>query len=121
MVAKRAMNAHAVLSWLLLTVSTAGAAESVKLLPEQFTLTGSEARQSLVLEVFADTKATGQVTEGVTFTSSDPAVVKIESGVAIGVGNGKATITAASGERKATAEVTVADMDKPFEWSFRTS
>ena len=33
--------------------------------------------------------------------------------------NGKATITATAGDRTATAEVAVVDMDKPFEWSFR--
>jgi hypothetical protein len=56
---------------------------------------------------------------GVTFTSSDPAIVKVEEAVAVPVANGKATITAAAGDRRATAEVSVAAMDKPFAWSFR--
>ncbi len=105
--------------WLLLLASTAPAAESVKLVPEQFTLWGSEARQSLVFETFSDQNAIGQIADGVSLVSSDPAIVKIDEGAAIPVANGKATITATAGDRKAVAEVTVVEMDKPFQWSFR--
>ena len=91
----------------------------MKLLPGEFTLSGVEARQSLILETFTDQRATGQIAEGVSFTSSDPAIVKIEDGVAVPVADGQATITATAGERGAAAEVTVEDMEKPFEWSFR--
>ena len=90
-----------------------------QLLPDQFTLPAPAARQSLVLENVRGGNAVGQITEGLTFTSSDPHVVKIEDGAAIPVAGGKATLTAAAGDRKAKAEVTVTDMDKPFVWSFR--
>ncbi|MGD9723120.1 MAG: DUF1549 domain-containing protein [Pirellulales bacterium] len=116
--------------------SSAESAERLVLFPAEFTLTGPPARQSLLLESVnapaaaddqaADAKpsATGQITDGVTFTSSDPAIVKIEStkidgNVAIPVANGTATITATSGDRTAQARVTVAAMDQPFAWSFR--
>jgi hypothetical protein len=113
-------------SAIALAVSAARAEDALKLLPGEFTLAGREARQSLLLESFAgqsaagQEKATGQIAAAdVAYTSSDPAIVKIEQGVAIGVANGKATITAAAGDRRATAEVTVTAMDQPFAWSFR--
>jgi hypothetical protein len=97
---------------------------SLELVPKQFTLTGPAARQSLIVETFAGTNAVGQIAEGVTLASSDEKVVKIDDGAAMPVADGKATITATvgagtAGERKAAAEVTVVDMDKPFTWSFR--
>ncbi|MBI3839483.1 MAG: DUF1553 domain-containing protein [Planctomycetia bacterium] len=100
-------------------ISTAAAAERVKLIPEQFTLSGSAAGQALVFETFSDENAIGQIVDGVSLVSSDPAIVKIEEGAAIPVANGKATITAAAGDRKAVADITVVEMDKPFQWSFR--
>ena len=102
-----------------LWASLAHAEESTRLIPEQITLSGSAARQSLVFENFSGTNATGQITDGVSLVSSDPGIVKIEEGVAIPVANGKATITATAGDRHATSEVMVVDMEKPFQWSFR--
>ncbi len=100
-------------------LASASADEVTKLLPEQFALSGPEARQSLLLEAFSEAQAGGQLTDGVTYTSSDPAVVKIEDGVAVPVANGTAMITGTSGQRNATAEVAVLAMDQPFAWSFR--
>jgi hypothetical protein len=94
-------------------------AESLRLVPGEFTLSGPAARQALVLETFAGENATGQVTTDVSYAVSDPAVVKIEEGVALPLAKGKATITATAGSRQATAEVTVAAMDQAFAWSFR--
>lgn len=45
----------------------------------------------------------------VTWSSSDPAVATVDSGKVKAVAHGKATITAKSGEREATCEVTVAE------------
>ena len=91
---------------LMLLASTARAEESIQLIPGQFTLAGAAARQSLILESFSGPNAVGQITAGAAFTSSDPKIVKIEEGVAIPVANGKASLTAAAGDRTATAEVT---------------
>lgn len=102
-------------------LSSAPAAEdSLRLLPGDFTLTGPKARQSLIVETYRGEQATGDATEGAVVTSSDPAVVKIENNnIAIPVADGTATITATAGERSASVEVTVADVAKPFTWSFR--
>jgi hypothetical protein len=110
--------------WLVACVGAAladvsNAQDTVRLLPQQVALAGPAARQSLILEAFAGENATGHIAEGVSFVSSDPAVITIEEGRAVPVANGKATITATAGERKATSEVTVTDMDKPVAWSFR--
>lgn len=111
----------ALVMWSLSLVACAAAVadETVQLLPSHFTLSGPAARQSLLFESFSGANATGHLGEGAQLVSSDPGVVKIEGNVALPVANGKATITATSGTHTASAEATVADMDKPLAWSFR--
>lgn len=59
------------------------------------------------------TPVAAEVFHGVTWTSSDPTVVKVENGKLIAVKPGTATVTASNGtgekEKKATCEVTVPD------------
>ncbi|MEQ2005230.1 MAG: DUF1549 domain-containing protein [Limisphaerales bacterium] len=94
-------------------------AESLTLLPAKFTLDGPAAEQRLVLELADGKTLLGQVTNNVTFTSSNPKVVRIEDGIAVAVGNGSATVTGKSGRSSAKAEVRVVNMEKPFAWNFR--
>jgi hypothetical protein len=89
------------------------------LLPTEFTLLGPASRQTLLLESRHDGLFTGALREGVTYTSSDPKIVRIAGAVAIPVGDGTATITASSPEGSATAKVVVGDLSKPFAHSFR--
>src|SRR5689334_2122994 len=110
-----------ILTLLLAPALTARAADSLAILPGDFTLTGPAARQTLLLETLHDGTAAGELTDGISFTSSDPHVVRIENGAALPVGNGQATITAAAGDRQATIKVTVKDADKPFTPSFRNN
>ncbi|MEX2188943.1 MAG: DUF1549 domain-containing protein [Pirellulales bacterium] len=102
--------------------STADAADAIELLPKAFQLVGREARQLLVIEATEQGQAMGQIAEGVTFASSDERVVKIDGTVAMPVGDGTATIVATvespAGKQTAAAQVTVSDMDRPWEWSF---
>ncbi|MSU28203.1 MAG: DUF1553 domain-containing protein [Pedosphaera sp.] len=107
-----------IIGLLAITVSTARA-ESLTLLPAKFTLDGPAAEQRLVLELAEGKTLLGQITNNVTFTSSNPKVVRIEDGLAIAVGNGTATVTGKSARSSAKAEVRVVNMEKPFEWSFR--
>lgn len=122
---------------LLTSASPVVAAEAtdaqIVLLPRSFTLTGSRAMQSLVVEQArtleqGDEKAgdgnapqqfVGQVRDGVEFASSDENVVRIENGVALPVGDGTATITATVDKQQAAAVVTVEKAAEPFTWSFR--
>jgi hypothetical protein len=91
-------------------------AETVVILPQKITLRGQAAHQRLVAEKVQGKQFSGEITNTI-FVSSNPSVVKIENGIAIPVGNGRATISAKNA--KATTEVTVEAMDQPFEWSFR--
>jgi hypothetical protein len=92
--------------------------DSIAILPGDFTLTGPVARQTLLVEKLHDRRAAGEA-EDVALTSSDPNVVKIHGKTAVPVSNGKATLNATSGDRMATASVTVTAFDKPFVPSFR--
>ncbi len=94
-------------------------AESLKILPEQITLTGPEASHRF-LALKMDGEFAGK-SRPVAFTTSDPAVVSIgPDGVAVASGNGDATITAlASGGESATADVTVRGFTRAHAWSFR--
>jgi hypothetical protein len=102
-----------------LNCPSALAAESFVILPQQFTLSGAEARQRLVLERMENDHFVGQGSGDVTFVSSNPAIVAIEDGVAIAKANGTATLSVEHAGQKAQADVTVVDMQRPFEWSFR--
>jgi hypothetical protein len=97
----------------------AEADDTLVIFPNSFHLAGPAARQQLLLERVQSQHALGQVAAA-SFTSSDPAVVKIEDGIAIPLNNGTATITAAVGAEVARAEVMVEKMDKPFRRSFRS-
>jgi hypothetical protein len=104
---------------LWLTVPALRADDSLVLLPGEIKLSGTQAFQTLLVEELRDNQYVGQLTEGVTFESSNPQVVTIDDGIARPIGNGQATITCTAGARSATTSVTVNDMEKPFRWSFR--
>ncbi len=96
----------------------AGQRESLVIYPRGFTLTGSVARQILLVEKAQENRAVGTATSA-TLRSSNEKVVKIEGNTAIPVSNGKATITATDGAQSAEASVTVTGLDHPFLPSFR--
>jgi hypothetical protein len=93
--------------------------DGATLFPSDFTLHGPASRQTLLLESTRGGMSTGALKDGTVYTSSDPTVVRIEGSIAVPVGNGRATITATHGGRTSTAKVSVIEMDKPFDGSFR--
>ena len=99
--------------------ASATADDALVILPPQFTLTGSESRQTLLVEAVIDGHHAGQLTENVKLISSNQLVVRIENGVAVPVGDGKATITATVRDRQATTAVTVDQQQAPHRWNFR--
>ena len=99
-------------------IADAGAAE-LKLLPEQVTLDGMEARHGVLAVRMGDGFAGPG--EKVTLRSSDAGVVRVDAeGVLVPVKDGKVVITATAADGAvATAQVTVKGMAGAHEWSFR--
>jgi len=104
---------------LLLYAFDASAKDSLVLLPKEISLTGPEARQSLLVQKFNGTHFTSQITNAVQFTSSDSKVARVEGATVIPVGNGTATINAKVSGQTISTKVTVQKLDAPFAWSFR--
>ncbi|MEO8025494.1 MAG: hypothetical protein ABI823_03435, partial [Bryobacteraceae bacterium] len=104
------------LLWAALCSSLSAA--DLHVLPSSVVLTGPEARQQLLAE--ADTAGTNSDwTRTATWTSSNPAVAKVEGGLVVPVSDGEALITATQAGAKASAKVTVKGAKAPFVWSFR--
>lgn len=101
------------------TTLPAAEKESSTILPASIHLHGPRARQALLLERVASGQFVGQVTDGVTWESSDPKVVRISNSVAIPVADGTATIRARSRDRMSTITVQVANQKDAIPWSFR--
>lgn len=103
---------------LLANVSNAQPLPRLEVLPSKIELVGPEARQTLVTQWAIAAGFNGQATDA-TYTSSDEKIIIVKQGQVVPLANGTATITAKSGNYSATAEVTVKQMDVPFQWSFR--
>ncbi len=102
-----------------IAMASARAGEGAVLLPSSFVLDAPQARQRLILQESRNGEIAKQVVSGVGWSSSDPAVVEVKEGVVKPLRDGRATITARSGNRVATASVEVRGMDRPITWSFR--
>ncbi|MEZ6058802.1 MAG: DUF1553 domain-containing protein [Planctomycetaceae bacterium] len=102
------------------TAQRSAVADELRLLPEDFRLDGSEARQRLLLEFFDADVARGPATGDIVMFASNENVARIANGVVIPVGNGTTTLAAVRNkETVAAAKVTVSNMDQPFHWTFR--
>ena len=97
----------------------AARAEDIVVLPERFALSGSTARQPLLVETRRGDDFVAEVAGGIEWKSSDPKVVAVKDGVAVPVADGQAKLTAKVRSQIATAEVTVVGQSRPVEVSFR--
>lgn len=104
---------------LLTSFASVGIAADVDVFPPKINLAGPEARQTLLVQETNGTLIGKQIRDGVTYQSSDPAIVKIENGVVIPTGNGSATVTIAANAQTKTVPVVVEKFDEPHVWSFR--
>ena len=91
------------------------------LLPPSCELSTPESRQRLILQELENDLAGRQVTEKVTWSSSDPSIATAQGGLVAPVHDGQTTITAKVGDHTATAKVVVSGMSRPFAWSFRNN
>jgi hypothetical protein len=103
----------------LAMAAAALAADTIALLPGDFTLDGPAARQHVVVERQHDGQNVGAAVEGVTFVVSDPKVLKVEEGRTVPLANGRTTLTATVDGQSASIQITVANFDLPTAWSFR--
>ncbi|MCG8648778.1 MAG: DUF1553 domain-containing protein, partial [Pirellulales bacterium] len=107
---------------LLLTLLSASApAESIQILPRTFTLYGRQGRQQLSVVAIKDQHLSAALPwADVELTSTDPDVVAIKQGLAVAVGNGKASIIAKLADgSQAEAQVEVVMTEKRHRWNFR--
>ncbi|MBY0524096.1 MAG: DUF1553 domain-containing protein [Gemmataceae bacterium] len=94
-------------------------AAELKVLPPDVVLTGPHATQRLIVVDEEAGKVVGE-RRAAKFTSSNPAVVKVnEAGVLEVVGDGEATVTATDDGKHAAVKVKVAKTKEPFAWSYR--
>ena len=100
--------------------STVHAAKNaIVIVPDEIKLTGKAASHQLIVEKCCDHQFVGQVTNGISFNSSDTNIARIEANEVVPVKDGAVTIRARVGGQTATARVIVEGMKKPFDWSFR--
>jgi hypothetical protein len=94
-------------------------AAELKLLPEQITLDGTEARHGVLAVRMDEGYAAGA--EKVTLRSSNAEIARVDgAGVIVPVNDGEVTITAVAMDgATATTKVTVKGMRDAHEWSFR--
>jgi len=107
------------INFLMTSSGIAVAEDSLRLLPDSVQLSGSRASQQLLLERQSGERLTGQVREGVEWSSDAPQVATVADGIVTPTGNGSATITATTPGGSASVNVTVEKFDAPHEWSFR--
>ena len=96
-----------------------GQPASVVLEPAKFELLGKRSRQQLLVTGKYSGDQLRDLTPAGTFTSSNPAVVKIEGSIAYPVGNGEATVTVTVGGQTAAVPVLVKNMELPSPVSFK--
>lgn len=105
--------------WIAASLLTSAQASELKLLPDQITLDGTEARHGILAVRMDQGYAAG--VEKVTLRSSNAEIARIDgTGVVVPVKDGEVTITAVAQDgATATTQVTVKGMRDAHAWSFR--
>lgn len=92
----------------------------IRLLPQDVRLDGLAARHRLLVEQFDGESATGLVSQNVSLKSANPAIVQLQDGVLVPIGNGTTQVMAfVDGQQVATANVQVTNADQRLPWTFR--
>ncbi|MFN9718998.1 MAG: DUF1553 domain-containing protein [Planctomycetota bacterium] len=93
---------------------------TLRVLPGELTLSGSESAHRVLVEQFRGTDAAGPAAPETKLVADDPEVVRIDGYTLVPLKNGttRVRVEGVSSDVSA-ATVVVQDMDKPFEWSFR--
>jgi hypothetical protein len=96
-----------------------GEPTAITLEPGKFDLTGTRSRQHLIVTGKYASGEVRDLTPAATFTSSAPAIVKVENGLAVPVADGAAQIVAQIGALQAAVEVNVKAMAQATPVSFK--
>ncbi|HEV3144485.1 MAG TPA: Ig-like domain-containing protein, partial [Gemmataceae bacterium] len=103
-----------------LSFASSAAAGDIVVQPADIPLGGPHARQQLLVLAHDGGQVVGDRTAMAKFTSSNPAVAKVdEAGVVSPVADGDAVVTSSVNGQTATAKVHVSRMKEPSPWSFR--
>src|SRR5690242_6705561 len=98
----------------------ASAEDGLAILPAQFVLSGPNSREQVLLEKIQTGKFLGQMIN-VAFVAKDTNIVSVHGDVVTPLNNGTTQILVSGEKCSVLAEVTVRDMEKPVEWSFRNN
>ncbi len=105
---------------LLFSLSSLAYCAELAILPADITLSGPNARQTLMVERVDSGQFVGEVPLAATeWEVSDPKVARIDEGVLEPLANGEVTLTAKSGDQMALAKVRVLKFDQADDVSFR--
>ena len=99
--------------------SHAVAADAIRVLPAEVSLTGPEAYRGLIVHETRGDELTRQLREGVKIEAADEKIVSVDKGVLRPVANGTTSVTVSVGDRRAEVQVRVSGMQTPHAWSFR--
>ncbi|MFO0919979.1 MAG: DUF1549 and DUF1553 domain-containing protein, partial [Planctomycetaceae bacterium] len=96
-----------------------GQPTAIVLEPSSFSLLGTRARQQLLVTGQYGNQEVRDLTAATSFTSSNPAVAKVEGAVVLPIANGETQIIATIGSLTATVNCTVKQMELPAPISFK--
>ncbi|NQV26457.1 MAG: DUF1553 domain-containing protein [Rhodopirellula sp.] len=101
------------------TLIVVGADAELRILPPTVLIQGADARQKLLVETYIDGRATGQITDSVSWTFSSKGVAELVGGMLVPLANGKTKLAVTSQGRKAEIDVSVIDFENPSSPGFR--
>ncbi|MEY3173520.1 MAG: hypothetical protein RLZZ436_1434 [Planctomycetota bacterium] len=97
----------------------AAAADELRILPAEITLTAPSLEQQILVEIFRNGQAEGPAPDSVQLTSDDPQIVRVEGRRLIPTGDGTTFIRIPDAPNAAPTRVTISGMQVPGGWSFR--
>ena len=104
----------------LLPAQDSAVPERLELTPPAFTLTGPRAKQQLAVTGLLGANDPRDVSTAATIESSNPAIVRIENGIAYPVADGEADVTAKVADKAVSAHVIVKLFGTPDPISFKS-
>lgn len=105
--------------WSFFLITASASAADITVFPADITLTGPEARQRLLVQRVEDGRIGVELRNGVQYTSSNEAVVRVMDGVLVPTGNGQAKVTVAAEGKTVAANVEVEKFETPHVWNYR--